>query len=153
MDKEKILETMSQVEELFSKLKSEILEVNKEKFQVVPLLKITTHNNKNTLLEKMRKVKINFQNYPLIKNSDPVLIKSLYVLDISKNELGIEELTVAQISILMPYLNKLKQESRHAIIKALDRNKEFVNIRKISAKKIFYSIIEKGCHHYRNIGN
>jgi len=104
------------------------------------------------LLKKIKMTSINLENYPLIKDSAPALIKALYVLDISKNELKVEGLSAAQISTIMPYFNKLKKESRQAIRLALDSYKNLVNIRQKSPKKIFYFIKKEGVKYYKNYG-
>lgn len=101
------------------------------------------------LLDKIKNIRIDDQKYPLVKNSDDVLIKCLFILDITKNEANLEELTAPQIEAAAPFFNKLKV-SHQAARQTLDRHPEYVSIRREGPKKTFYSIKDKGIKYYKN---
>lgn len=155
MNKEKVLKLINQLEKSISLLKSELLKT--EQFSDVLVKDSFSENAKvsetltnKRLMVKIENEEIDLGRYPFIKDSDPVIIKSLYVLDVVRNELKVKGLSASQISKIMPYFNKLKKESRQAIRNALDSNKKLVNIRRKSPKKIFYFIKKEGVKHYRD---
>lgn len=155
MDREKVLKLINQIEDVVTQLKIEmgLKTIKRVKERRPPLrakkLKIKKRGRRHSdLLEKIKTVKLAPDKYLIIKNNDAVLIKCLFILDVTKNEAGIKELTAAQIGIVAPYFYKLTV-SRQAARQALDPYPELVNIKREGPKKIFYSIKESGAKYYR----
>ena len=153
MDKQEILKLINQqIEVAIEKLRREmkIIKTRKKVKSTKKLIgKKRTKNIHVELIDKVKNIRINTKQYPLVKKTDPVLAKCLFVLNIAKKEAGIDELTAAQIDFIAPYFYKLKI-SRQAARKALDSHPELINIRKESDKIIFYSVIKEGIEYYKN---
>jgi len=154
-NQQKILKLINQIEEAIVQLKIEmgLKTIKKVKEFKAPLkakkLKIKKRGEKHSdLLEKIKTIKLAPDKYPIIKNNDTVLIRCLFILDATKNEAGIKELTAAQIEVVAPYFYKLTV-SRQAARQALDAHPELVGIRREGPKRIFYSIEESSIKYYR----
>lgn len=152
MDKEEILKLIDQrIEAAIEKLKQEmktIREKGEVKISKKIMKKKKIKNLHMELIDKIKNIKIDDQKYPLVKNNDDVLVRCLFILDIVKNEAGIEELTAPQIEVAAPFFNKLKI-SHQAARAALDRHPEYVSIRREGPKKTFYAIKDAGIKYYR----